>query len=281
MPTTIIHSSSLGVEIQNWLKANIPGELSVNENFCRIVHKSKVNRDILDDFRRKFLIDINTLPEDFNSNQVALVISDMDSTLISIECVDEIADYINIKQQVAAITESAMRGEIDFNTSLQKRVGLLKGVDAQVLEKVYNERLKLSPGAAQLVAGVQKLGISTALVSGGFTFFTDRLQQKLKLDFTLSNKLDIKDDKLTGELVGRIVNAEKKADFLRQIADQKNISLAQTVAIGDGANDLLMLQAAGLGVAYRAKPKVQLQADAVLNYSNLDAILHLINAKID
>jgi len=279
MPTTIVHSHSLESEIQNWLNANIPGELSVTDNYCRIEHDLKVNREILDRFRQQFSIDINTLPEDFKSNQVSLVLSDMDSTLISIECVDEIADFINIKQQVAAITESAMRGEIDFNASLQKRVGLLKGVDVQVLESVYNERLTLNPGAEQLVEGLHKLGITTALVSGGFTFFTDRLKQKLNLSFTLSNVLEIQNGKLTGNVVGSIVNAEVKADFLKRLAEQQKIGLDQTIAIGDGANDLKMMGLAGLGVAYRAKPKVQLQADAVLNYSNLDAILHFIHAK--
>ncbi|MCI0507616.1 MAG: phosphoserine phosphatase SerB, partial [Gammaproteobacteria bacterium] len=192
---------------------------------------------------------------------------------------DEIADFLGIKDQVAKITESAMRGEIDFNTSLQQRVGLLKNLDYNVLEKVYNERLQLNPGAEKLIAGLRSAGIKTALVSGGFRFFTDRLQKRLNLDFTLSNILEVNEGHLTGRVLGNIVNGEVKANFLSELAGQLNIDLNRTIAVGDGANDLLMLGRAGLGVAYRAKPKVQQQADAVLNHSSLDAILHFLQTR--
>ena len=214
---------------------------------------------------------------DVSTTSPALLITDMDSTLISIECVDEIADFLGIKDKVAEITESAMRGEIDFNTSLQKRVKLLKGLDYGVLEKVYQERLQLNPGAEKLIATLQSVGIKTALVSGGFTYFTERLKKRLKLDFTLSNTLEVQDGKLTGSVLGDIVNGDVKAGFLKQLAQQLGVDLSRTIAVGDGANDLLMMGLAGLGVAYRAKPKVQQQSDVVLNYSGLDAILHFLN----
>jgi len=279
MPVTIIHAEALKAHVEKALTQAIPGELSAQNGFYRLTHDMPVTRDVLNQLRQQFAIDINTLPQDFLHDQVQLLISDMDSTLISIECVDEIADYINIKPQVATITEAAMRGEIDFNTSLQRRVSLLKGVDASVLESVYQDRLKLNPGAEQLIAGLKKKRIVTALVSGGFTFFTERLKKKLQLDFTLSNVLDIREGKLTGTVLGDIVNAQVKANFLEKLSKEKNIDLKQTIAVGDGANDLLMMGLAGLGIAYRAKPKVQMQADAVLNYSGLDAILHFVHDK--
>lgn len=276
MLKTIIHSSSLDQAIESKILRLIPGAVEKFDGFYCIRHQDPTNRDVLNNIRQEFSIDINTLPESFNSAQVALVISDMDSTLISIECVDEIADFLGIKDQVAAITESAMRGEIDFNTSLTERVKLLKGLDFSVLETVYRERLTLNPGAEQLITGLHANGIKFALVSGGFTFFTERLKQRLNLDFTLSNTLTVEDGKLAGSVVGDIVNGDIKAGFLAQLSNELNIDLTRTIAIGDGANDLKMLGLSGLGVAYRAKPKVQMQADAVLNYAGLDAILHFL-----
>ena len=206
-----------------------------------------------------------------------LVVFDMDSTLIQTEVINELAKVAGVGEKVAAITESAMRGEIDFNTSLQQRVKLLKGLDSSALESVYQERLTLNAGAERLMASLKAMGIKTALVSGGFGYFTDRLKDRLNLDFTLSNVLEEKGGQLTGNVTGTIVNGEVKARFLSELAEQLGVSLSQTIAVGDGANDLLMMGQSGLGVAYRAKPKVQQEADVVLNHSGLDAILHFLS----
>ncbi|HEY5601683.1 MAG TPA: phosphoserine phosphatase SerB [Gammaproteobacteria bacterium] len=276
MPLTIIHTNALTQAAQSTLLQAIPGELRCQGNHYRLVHAAPVAKDTVSALRQQLPFDINTLPESFAADRVALLITDMDSTLISIECVDEIADFFGIKDRVAKITESAMRGEIDFNTSLQQRVGLLKDLDYRVLERVYNERLQLNPGAEELLAGLRAAGVKTALVSGGFKYFTDRLKERLKLDFTLSNILDVNEGHLTGKVLGNIVNGAVKADFLSELAGKLKIDLNRTIAVGDGANDLPMLGRAGLGVAYRAKPKVQQQADVVLNHSSLDAILHFL-----
>jgi len=278
MPLTIIHTNTLDSTTRKTLLSAIPGELSHQGDYFRLQHELPVTQETFTALRQQLPFDINNLPEKFRADKVALLITDMDSTLISIECVDEIADFLGIKDQVAKITESAMRGEIDFNTSLKQRVGLLEHLDYAVLEKVYNERLTLNPGAEKLLSGLQAMGVKTALVSGGFKYFTDRLQERLKLDFTLSNVLEVYEGRLTGNVLGNIVNGEAKANFLAALGEQLGIELNQAIAVGDGANDLPMLGLAGLGVAYRAKPKVQLQADVVLNHSDLDAILHFISS---
>ncbi|WP_455197764.1 phosphoserine phosphatase SerB [Kaarinaea lacus] len=279
MPLTIIHTHVLTQESQDILLKTIPGDLTYHGNHYRLLHDGLVPKEKLITLRDQLPVDINNVPERFVADQVALLITDMDSTLISIECVDEIADFLGIKEQVAEITESAMRGEIDFNTSLQQRVGLLKDLDYSVLERVYNERLTLNPGAEELLTGLQTRGVKTALVSGGFKYFTDRLKDRLNLDYTLSNVLEVNEGHLTGNVLGNIVNGEVKANFLVELAEQLGVDLNRTIAVGDGANDLLMLGRAGLGVAYRAKPKVQQQADVVLNHASLDAILHFIHPR--
>ncbi|SEI44609.1 phosphoserine phosphatase SerB [Paraburkholderia diazotrophica] len=205
-----------------------------------------------------------------------LVAMDMDSTLITIECVDEIADFCGLKAEVAAITEAAMRGEIkDFNESLMRRVALLKGLDASALEKVYEERLRLSPGAERMLAGAKAAGLKTLLVSGGFTFFTEKLQARLNLDFTRANTLEIVDGKLTGRVLGEIVNADVKARTLREACDKLGIEPSRAIAMGDGSNDLKMMAAAGLSVAFRAKPVVREAASVAFNHVGLDGLLRL------
>lgn len=245
------------------------------------VLKTALIADDLSIIRDDYTFDINVLPTDFIPTETRLLVTDMDSTLINIECVDEIADFINVKPQVAEITEAAMRGEIDFETSLRSRVSLLKGLDVSALERVYEERLQLNPGAEVMIQCLQQQGIKTALVSGGFTFFTERLKQRLNLDYTVANVLGEHNGRLTGEVVGDVCGAQAKADFLLSQCRQLNISPSQVVAMGDGANDLLMMNEAGLSVAYHAKPKVQQQADVALNYCGLDGVLGLLQLDYD
>lgn len=200
---------------------------------------------------------------------------DMDSTLINIECIDEIADMVGRKAEVSAITEAAMRGEIkDFSESLRRRVALLEGVRVEDLDRVYEERLRLNAGAEKLIQQAQKAGLKTLLVSGGFTRFTDRLKAKLGLDFAFSNTLEIENGRLTGQVLGNIVDAQGKADHLQALARKTNAAPEQIIAMGDGANDLKMLSLASYSVAYRAKPVVQAQARFALNYCGLDGVLN-------
>ena len=206
-----------------------------------------------------------------------LVAMDMDSTLITIECIDEIADMQGLKPQVAAITEAAMRGELDFSASLKQRVALLEGLDASALQRVYDERLKLSPGAEAMLAAVQKAGLKTLLVSGGFTFFTERLKARLGLDYTHANELEIVDGKLTGRVIGGIVDAEEKQRTVERVCAELGITPSQAIVMGDGANDLKRMGIAGLSVAFRAKPVVHSQADVALNFVGLDGILNILN----
>lgn len=205
-----------------------------------------------------------------------LVAMDMDSTLITIECIDEIADMQGLKPQVAAITEAAMRGELDFAASLKQRVALLEGLDASALQRVYDERLQLSPGAEKMLAAVQAAGLKTLLVSGGFTFFTERLKQRLGLDYTHANELEIIDGKLTGKVLGGIVDAEEKQRTVERVCAEMGIAPSQAIVMGDGANDLKMMGIAGLSVAFRAKPVVRSQADVALNFVGLDGILNIL-----
>lgn len=203
---------------------------------------------------------------------LGLIVSDMDSTLITIECVDEIAAGVGLKDQVAAITEQSMRGELDFEQSLRKRVALLAGLDEGVLEEVYENVLQLSPGVEFLLAECKRNDVKFMLVSGGFTFFTERLQQRLGLDFHFANVLEVENGKLTGRLKGRIIDAQAKTDLLREYRERLGLASWQVVAMGDGANDIPMILEAGFGVAYRAKPKTEANADACVRFGGLERI---------
>jgi phosphoserine phosphatase len=200
---------------------------------------------------------------------------DMDSTLINIECIDEIAAFGGVKEQVASITEAAMRGEIkDFSESLTRRVAFLKGLSADVLQSVYEQKLRFNPGAEKLVATAKQAGLKVLLVSGGFTFFTEKLKARIGLDAAHANVLGAENGLLTGHVVGRILDAQGKADTLRAFAQDCGATANQIIAIGDGANDLKMLGLAGYSVAYRAKPVVRVQAKFALNVSGLDGVLN-------
>lgn len=223
-------------------------------------------------------IDCTFVQDAHTLDRYGLVVMDMDSTVITIECIDEIADMYGLKPQISCITESAMRGEIEFAESLRRRVALLAGLDESALQRVYNERLKLSHGVQQLIAACKALDIRTLLVSGGFTFFADRVKALAGLDYAHSNTLDIANGKLTGKIVGDIVDAQAKADSLIRIRDELGLSPQQTIAIGDGANDLKMMAAASIGIAYHAKPIVQQQATYALNHTGLDGVVALLTA---
>jgi phosphoserine phosphatase len=221
-------------------------------------------------------IDFGFVPAERMLADFGLVVMDMDSTLISIECIDEIADMQGLKPQVAAITEEAMRGEIDFAESLRRRVALLEGLEEGALQRVYDERLRLNPGAEIMLAALQQRGIRTLLVSGGFLFFTERLKPRLGLDYTHANTLEIIDGKLTGRVLGEILDAQGKADWLIRIRDQLGLKPEQVIAMGDGANDLKMMAQAGLSVAYHAKPVVRAQASYAFNFVGLDGLVNLL-----
>ena len=220
-------------------------------------------------------IDIAVQKENLYRRANRLVVLDMDSTLIQIEVIDELARLAGVGEQVAAITERAMNGDLDFQQALRERVGLLQGLPADALEQVYRE-LPFTPGAKNLIRILRKLGFRTAVISGGFDFFTDRLKDELGLDYAYANALEIADGVVTGQVVGAIVDGQRKAELLAEIAEREGITLSQVIAIGDGANDLPMLDRAGLGIAFNAKARVREQADYHINQGSLDSILHLL-----
>ena len=224
---------------------------------------------------------INVATPNLRLGDFKLIAFDMDSTLINIECVDEIADAAGRKTEVAAITEAAMRGEItDYKDSLRQRVALLKGVSVASMEEVYRERLKLNPGAAELVHACKNAGLKVMLVSGGFTFFTDRVRDELGIDYTRSNVLGVEGGFLTGAMVdqpwGDICDGDEKRKMVLETCEQLGISPAQAIAVGDGANDLPMMGAVGLSVAFHAKPRVREQAMVAINEGGLDRLLEVL-----
>jgi phosphoserine phosphatase len=260
---------------------HIHGLLGVHTQFTQIaehayylpLHQPEISE--VQSFCMSQHIDCALADDAHRLNKFGLAVMDMDSTLINIECIDEIADMLGIKSQISAITESAMRGEVDFSTSLKQRVALLKDLPEHALYRVIEERLKPNPGATEWVTACKANNIKTMLVSGGFTQFANHVKAILGLDYAASNTLEIVDGKLTGRIVGDIVDAQRKADELLKLRDALGLESAQTLAIGDGANDLKMMGVAGVGIAYHAKPVVQMQARYSINFNGLDAISKL------
>ena len=220
-------------------------------------------------------IDCAWIPEGRRFADLKLLAMDMDSTLITIECIDELGDLAGRKAEIAAITAQAMRGEIEYRESLRRRVAALAGLPEDSLKSVYEGRLELTPGADALVGACKKHGVKVLLVSGGFTFFTDRLKARLGIDHTISNTLEVKAGRLTGALIGDIVDASAKAARFKAVLRAVSADKEQSVAIGDGANDLMMMREAGISVAFRAQPVVRAQATCALNWSGLDGVLNL------
>ena len=222
-------------------------------------------------------LDYAYVPEDRRLADFRLLAMDMDSTLITIETIDELADLVGLKKEVAAITEAAMRGEIEYNESLRRRAAVLNGLGEDALQRVYDERVRLTAGAEKLLKAAQSVGIKTLLVSGGFTYVTDRLRDRLKLDYARSNCLEIVDGKLTGNIVGDIVNADGKRDALMEVRERLGIPREAAIGIGDGANDLKFMAECGVSIAYRAKPVVRGQTTHALNYVDLSGVLNLFD----
>ncbi len=223
-------------------------------------------------------LDFGFVADQAKLSSLGLIAMDMDSTLITIECIDEIADFTSKKAEVAAVTEAAMRGEIDWPTSLLQRVAMLRGLPENVLDQVYQQRLHLSEGAEQLIAAAKRSHIKLLLVSGGFTFFTEKLKARLGLDYAFSNTLEIENGVLTGRVLGDLCDAHAKATHVRNTASILGLEPSQIIAMGDGANDLLMMREAGISIAFHAKPVVRAQATYSLSHVGLDGVLGLFSA---
>ncbi|SOB59149.1 Phosphoserine phosphatase [Pseudodesulfovibrio profundus] len=281
--TKVVSESGLNIDTIHRLSGRVP--LDCNGYECsRACVEFSVRGTPTDitDIRLKFLdisaelgADIAFQEDNVFRRNRRLVCFDMDSTLIQAEVIDELAKEAGVGDEVAAITEAAMRGELDFKQSLRKRLALLEGLDESVLSKVA-DRLPLTEGAEKLISTLKNLGYTIAILSGGFTYFGNILREKLGIDYVYANELEIIDGKLTGKPLGEIVDAEIKAELLQKIAAEESISLQQVIAVGDGANDLPMLNLAGLGIAYHAKPKVKEGARQAISTLGLDSILYLI-----
>lgn len=240
---------------------------------CRL--KDTQQREGVAEYCARAGLDFGFVPAMRKLADMRLLAIDMDSTLITIECIDEVADLAGVKAEVAAITAAAMAGDMDYAQSLQRRVGLLRGLDQDALARVYDQRLQISPGAETMLSAMHRAGLKTLLVSGGFSFFTERLKSRLGLDYSTSNTIEIRAGRLTGRVIGDIVDAAGKAAKLRALRDELGIKKAEIIAIGDGANDLAMMAEAGVSIAYRAKPLARSEADYALDHVGLDGVLNL------
>lgn len=228
----------------------------------------------LTDLADGWQVDAEVVPDADRLENYRLIVFDMDSTLITVECIDEIADFANKKKEVAAITEAAMRGDLDFNGALNRRLALLAGLEESVLHQVYEERVRCSPGAEALIAQAHKAGLKSLIVSGGFSWFTERLARKLNMDYQRANHLEIVNGRLTGRTEGSIIDAQKKQDTVREVCARIDCDPKQAIVIGDGANDLRMMAIAGISIAYRAKPIVRSETKHAVNHCGLDSILN-------
>ena len=280
--TSVVASYALNIDQISRLSGRLPlGELPERSMACvefsvrgALADATKMRRELLH-LANELDVDIAYQEDTMFRRNRRLVAFDMDSTLIETEVIDELAKAAGVGEQVAAITERAMQGELDFKASFAQRIALLKGLDAGVLQAIA-ENLPITEGAERLIATLKRLGYRTAIISGGFEYFGHYLQQRLGIDFVFANQLEVQDGVITGRVQGDVVDGERKAQLLRNLAAQEHISLEQVIAVGDGANDLPMLGIAGLGIAFRAKPIVRQSAKHAISTLGLDGILYLI-----
>ncbi len=260
-------SQGISVEKTQWLAKDVACDLFFSHSTLKTTHS--IVQEILADQPYDGIV------QEVANRHKKLLISDMDSTMITVECIDELADFVGKKAEVSLITERAMNGELNFESALTERVALLEGMPEAVLQECYDERVKMMAGAKELINVFKKKGGYTVLVSGGFTFFTSRVCRELGFDADFANELEIVGGRLTGKVKLPILGKEAKLKTLQETCKKMNISQSEVLAIGDGANDLPMLMAAGLGVAYHAKPVVRAQANAQLNHCNLSVLVWL------
>ncbi len=283
--TRIIRDHDLNIDVITRLSGRIPLDTDLRPTMACVEFSVRGTPRDMTAMRGEFLalthemgVDIAFQVDNIYRRNRRLVVFDMDSTLVQAEAIDEMAAAAGVSETVASVTAAAMAGDIDFQESLVQRLSALKGLDEAVLAEVA-ERIPLTDGAERLIDILKHLGFKIALISGGFTYFAKHLQQKLGIDYVYANELEIVDGKLTGNIVGDIIDAQRKAEIVREIAKKEDIRLAQVVAVGDGANDLPMLAEAGLGIAFRAKPLVRETARQALSTVGLDGILYLIGVR--
>ena len=247
--------------------------IGVAADICFNSFDPAVARELIESALGRVAIDVSILP--MEGRRKKLLIADMDSTIITVECIDEIADFAGLKDKVAKITEAAMRGELDFVAALKERAAMLEGLDEDVLERVFEERVRLTPGARALIQTMNASGAMTILVSGGFTFFTERVSALAGFEINRANRLEVKAGHLTGRVLDPIVDSATKLAFLQEFTKKRGLHIAETLAVGDGANDIPMIEAAGLGIAYHAKPKTAAAADVAIRHGDLTALLYI------
>ena len=266
--TLIVHSNKQ--KIAEKLALILNGEIETKKNHLRI-HITR-NFDI-HYLRASFNVDLNIFNNDFDYRQIKLMVSDMDSTLISIETIDEVAREVGLSQEISLITEKAMQGHLDFSESFKKRLSILKGVRTESFNAVYENKLKLNSGASELVNFFKSTNVKTALVSGGINYFAEKVKDQLGIDTYRANDVEINNETLTGKVFGNIVDAKAKAKYIEELCVLYELKPNQVIAIGDGANDLEMMKLAGLSVAYHGKPILKKKCDIQINYGGLNSLI--------
>ncbi len=273
MKTLIIHCQDLSLAEK--IATDLNGSLMRMKKHFRVQTNNKFN---LEQLRTIYKVDINLLSKEVNFSEVRLLVSDMDSTLITIETIDEIAKLSGLSDEVTSITEEAMQGRLDFTESFKRRVLILKGVNESCFKTVYEKSLKLSPGATELINFFKSIQVKSAIVSGGLHYFAERLHRQLGLDTFRANNVEIVNNFLTGKVLGKVIGAREKANYVNELYNLYQLERNQVIVIGDGANDLEMMKIAGLSVAYHAKPIVQENCNIVINHSGLDSVIDFFDS---